>query len=230
MRPQGEQSYYITSGKEIRQDFGRFPETEPSCSRPASKRSVSPRPCLKNVNMPKQRVFSRYAALIFLAIHQGLLRQIALPSEKFPRRRAHFQFSNKTQWPHCGLFREECYAHCHWNFLLAPPGDRAGAGISVLPHPEAEDLEGPAPSAGGAVCVDRRRGAVEHVDLGGGIPGDTAHFVPRIAGDFPADWVLPGMAAVEVVLEAQGDQRAVDFRRGDSAVCGQRVTLPAAAK
>ena len=38
------------------------------------------------------------------------------------------------------------------------------------------------------------------------------------------------MTAVEVVLEAQGDQRAVDFYRGDSAVCGQRVTLPAAAK
>ena len=55
-----------------------------------------PRHCLKNVNMPKRRVFFRYAALIFLAIHQGLLRQIALPGEKIPRRWAHFQFSNKT--------------------------------------------------------------------------------------------------------------------------------------
>ena len=88
---------------------------------------------MKNVNIPKRRVFFRYAALIFLAIHQGLLRQIALPSEKFPRRRAHFQFSNKTQWPHCGLFREECYAHCHWNFLLAPPGDRAVGIFCLLP-------------------------------------------------------------------------------------------------
>ena len=46
-----------------------------------------------------------------------------------------------------GRFQEEYYAHCHWNFLLAPPGDRVCAGISVLPHPEAEDLEGPAPGA-----------------------------------------------------------------------------------
>ena len=39
-------------------------------------------PCLKNVNIPKRRVFFRHTALIFLAIHQGLPRQIALPSEK----------------------------------------------------------------------------------------------------------------------------------------------------
>ena len=40
------------------------------------------RPCLKHVNIPKRRVFFCYAALIFPAIHQGLPRQIALPSEK----------------------------------------------------------------------------------------------------------------------------------------------------
>ena len=42
--------------------------------------------CLKNVNMPEQRVFFRHTALIFLAIHQVLLRQIALSGEKIPRR------------------------------------------------------------------------------------------------------------------------------------------------
>ena len=95
---------------------------------------------------------------------------------------------------------------------------------------KAKDLAGPAPGAVGAVCGDRRRRAVEYVDLGGGVPRYPAHFVSRTAGDFPADRVLFGLAAVEVVLEAQGDQRAVDFRRGGSAVCGQRVTLPAAAR
>ena len=55
-----------------------------------------PRPCLKNVNMPKRRFFSRHTALIFLAIHKVLPRQIALSGEKIPRRRAHFQFSNKA--------------------------------------------------------------------------------------------------------------------------------------
>ena len=33
-------------------------------------------PCLKNVNMPEQRDFFRHTALIFLAIHKVLLRQI----------------------------------------------------------------------------------------------------------------------------------------------------------
>ena len=28
------------------------------------------RPCLKNVNKPKQRIFFRHTALIFLAIHK----------------------------------------------------------------------------------------------------------------------------------------------------------------
>ena len=129
-----------------------------------------------------------------------------------------------------GRFQEEYYAHCHWNFLLAAAGDRLCAGVPVLPHSKAEDLAGPAPGAVGALCGDRRRGAVEYVDLGGGVPRYPADFVSRTAGDFPADRVLPGMAAVEVVLEAQGDQRAIDFRRGDSAVCGQRVTLPACGK
>ena len=54
------------------------------------------RPCLKNVNMPEQRDFFRHTALIFLAIHKVLPRQIALSGEKIPRRRAHFQFSNKA--------------------------------------------------------------------------------------------------------------------------------------
>ena len=54
------------------------------------------RPCLKNVNKPKQRIFFRHTALIFLAIHKVLLRQIALSGEKISRRWAHFQFSNRT--------------------------------------------------------------------------------------------------------------------------------------
>ena len=54
------------------------------------------RPCLKNVNMPKRRSFFRHTALIFLAIHKVLPRQIALSGKKIPRRRAHFQFSNKA--------------------------------------------------------------------------------------------------------------------------------------
>ncbi|WP_204898107.1 hypothetical protein [Pseudoflavonifractor capillosus] len=37
---------------------------------------------MKNVNMPEQRVFFRHTALIFLAIHKVLLRQIALSGEK----------------------------------------------------------------------------------------------------------------------------------------------------
>ncbi|MBS6347354.1 MAG: hypothetical protein KH443_00945, partial [Oscillospiraceae bacterium] len=53
--------------------------------------------CLKNVNIPKRRVFFRHTALIFLAIHKVLPRQIALSGEKIPRRRAHFQFSNKAK-------------------------------------------------------------------------------------------------------------------------------------
>ena len=52
--------------------------------------------CLKNVNMPEQRVFFRHTALIFLAIHQVLLRQIALSGEKILRCWAYFQFSNKA--------------------------------------------------------------------------------------------------------------------------------------
>ncbi len=39
-------------------------------------------PCLKNVNIPKRRVFFRHTALIFLAIHKVLPRQIALSGEK----------------------------------------------------------------------------------------------------------------------------------------------------
>ena len=31
---------------------------------------ASLRPCLKNVNKPKQRIFFRHTALIFLAIHK----------------------------------------------------------------------------------------------------------------------------------------------------------------
>ena len=54
------------------------------------------KPCLKNVNQPRQRAFSRHAALIFLAIHKGLLRQIALPGGKIPRCWTHFQFLNKA--------------------------------------------------------------------------------------------------------------------------------------
>ena len=54
------------------------------------------RPCLKNVNKPKQRIFFRHTALIFLAIHKVLLRQIALSGEKISRRWAYFQFSNRT--------------------------------------------------------------------------------------------------------------------------------------
>src|SRR5699024_8973948 len=57
---------------------------------------VIPRPCLKNVNMPKRRFFFRHTALIFLAIHKVLPRQIALSGEKIPRRWTHFQFSNKA--------------------------------------------------------------------------------------------------------------------------------------
>ena len=56
----------------------------------------APRPCLKNVNMPEQRVFFRDTALIFLAIHKVLLRQIALSGEKILRCWVYFQFSNKA--------------------------------------------------------------------------------------------------------------------------------------
>ena len=52
--------------------------------------------CLKNVNMPEQRAFFRHTALIFLAIHKVLLRQIALSGEKIPRRWAHFHALNKA--------------------------------------------------------------------------------------------------------------------------------------
>ena len=45
-----------------------------------------PRPCLKNVNMPKRRAFFRHTALIFLAIHKVLPHQIALSGKKIPRR------------------------------------------------------------------------------------------------------------------------------------------------
>ena len=45
----------------------------------------------------EQRVFFRHTALIFLAIHKALLRQIALPDEKILRCWAYFQFSNKAQ-------------------------------------------------------------------------------------------------------------------------------------
>lgn len=38
----------------------------------------------------------RHTASIFPAIHQGLLRQIALSGEKIPRRWAHFQFLNRA--------------------------------------------------------------------------------------------------------------------------------------
>ncbi len=51
---------------------------------------------MKNVNMPEQRVFFRHTALIFLAIHKVLLRQIALSGEKILRCRAYFHFSNKA--------------------------------------------------------------------------------------------------------------------------------------
>ena len=54
------------------------------------------RPCLKTVNKPKQRIFFRHTALIFLAIHKVSRRQIALSGEKISRRWAHFQFSNRT--------------------------------------------------------------------------------------------------------------------------------------
>ena len=46
--------------------------------------SRPPRPCLKNVNMPQRRFFFRHTALIFLAIHKVLPRQIALSGEKRP--------------------------------------------------------------------------------------------------------------------------------------------------
>ena len=51
------------------------------------------RPCLKHVKQPRQRVFFRHTALMFLAIHKVLLRQIALPGEKIPRRWAQFHVS-----------------------------------------------------------------------------------------------------------------------------------------
>ena len=113
-----------------------------------------------------------------------------------------------------GRFQEEYYAHCHWNFLLAAAGDRLCAGVPVLPHSKAEDLAGPAPGAVGALCGDRRRGPVKHVDLGGGLPHHPAHPVSRAAWDLPVGGLLSGLAAVEVVLEAQGDQAVVDFCRG----------------
>ena len=37
----------------------------------------------ENVNMPKRRAFFRHTALVFLAIHKVLPRQIALSGEKF---------------------------------------------------------------------------------------------------------------------------------------------------
>ena len=54
------------------------------------------RPCLKHVNKPKQQIFFRHTALIFLAIHKVSRRQIALSGENISRRWAHFQFSNRT--------------------------------------------------------------------------------------------------------------------------------------
>ena len=50
----------------------------------------------ENVNMPKRRAFFRHTALIFLAIHKVLPRQIAWSGEKIPCRWTHFQFSNRA--------------------------------------------------------------------------------------------------------------------------------------
>ncbi|MBQ9648558.1 MAG: hypothetical protein IJV43_09405, partial [Oscillospiraceae bacterium] len=44
----------------------------------------STRPCLKNADMPKRRVFFRHTAAIFLAIHKVLPRQIGLVRRKNP--------------------------------------------------------------------------------------------------------------------------------------------------
>ena len=61
---------------------------------PRSKAKLVARACLKIVNTPNRRAFFRRAALLCLEIHKVFLRQIALPGEKIPCRRAYCQFSN----------------------------------------------------------------------------------------------------------------------------------------
>ena len=57
----------------------------------------APRPCLKNVNMPRRRVFSRHTALIFLAIHQtaGLFPPYCVD---FPCNTPSIAASNRLAW------------------------------------------------------------------------------------------------------------------------------------
>ena len=85
-----------SEGYEIRDDEVARRELRPATQILRAGNTAKSRPCLKNVNMPKRRVFSRHTALIFLAIQKVLPRQIALSDEKIPRRWSHFQFSNKA--------------------------------------------------------------------------------------------------------------------------------------
>ncbi len=87
--------YHLTLDELIDFDIEQK-EIEEAIERVSEETQKKIRPCLKNVNKPKQRIFSRHTALIFLAIHKVLLRQIALSGEKISRRWAHFQFSNRT--------------------------------------------------------------------------------------------------------------------------------------
>ena len=101
-------------------------------------RSVPPRPCLKNVNLPKRRVFSRHAALIFLAIHQGLLRQIALPGEKNPSPLGIFPiFKQDLTWrrSECKIDFPPGQGRDSWDTEGCPPGKLLPGGSRLPGRP-----------------------------------------------------------------------------------------------
>ena len=64
----------------------------PGCCALQSFRFHIIRPCLKNADMPKWRVFFRHTALPSLGIHKVFLRKSALSDEKIPRPWAHCPF------------------------------------------------------------------------------------------------------------------------------------------
>lgn len=53
--------------------------------------------CLKNVNMPKRRLFFHHALPVSLKYIQYSCVKLASSGEKISRRRAHFHFSNSAQ-------------------------------------------------------------------------------------------------------------------------------------
>ena len=69
----------------------------------------------------------------------------------------------------------------------------------------AEGLEDPPPCPGDRLCADRGRGAVEHLDLGGGLSGNPADFVSRSARCLPVSGLLPGVAGLEKALGTKSD-------------------------